>query len=192
MAINDNLEAQAINLYKAEIMSSSEPDVVRGKVSDLGEFTRGKNLTASEMVAGTIPVISAGLQASGYHNKSNVKGPTITVSGSGVNAGFVSFHLHDIWAADCSFNNSSKHIHCLYVILKNIQVQIMELQKGTAQPHVYPKELNPFEIIYPKIDILDNLERRFEKIFATIDANNREIASLQELLTAFLTTISSR
>ena len=190
--INDNLEAQAINLYKAELKVCTTDEIITGTISDIGEFVRGKNITAAEMVEGNIPVISAGLQPSGHHHKSNVSGPSITVSGSGVNAGYVSFHLHDIWAADCSYNNSSCYIHCLYVMMKDIQAQITELQKGTAQPHVYPKELNPLEITYPNSDILNKLEQSLSKIFAVIEDNGNEIAKLKQMQTVLLATLLSR
>lgn len=190
--INDNLEEQAISLYKTEFRACNTDEIITGTISDIGEFVRGKNITAAEMIDGIIPVISAGLQPSGYHNESNVLGPSITVSGSGVNAGYVSFHLHDIWAADCSYNNSSKYIHCLYVIMKDIQSQITELQKGTAQPHVYPKELNPFEISFPKYDVLDRLELHLQKLFSLIEENDKEVLILQQMQTALLTTLSGR
>lgn len=190
--LNDNLEAQAINLYKAELKVCATDEIITGTISDIGEFVRGKNITAAEMVEGNIPVISAGLQPSGHHHKSNVSGPSITVSGSGVNAGYVSFHLHDIWAADCSYNNSSCYVHCLYVMMKDIQAQITELQKGTAQPHVYPKELNPLEITYPNSDILNKLEHSLSKIFAVIEDNDNEISKLKQMQTVLLATLSSR
>lgn len=179
-------------MYKSELKQCSETDLIAGSVGDIGEFVRGKNITAAEMVDGNIPVISAGLAPSGKHNQSNVYGPSITVSGSGVNAGYVSFHLHDIWAADCSYNNNSEFIHCLYVILKDAQSQITELQKGTAQPHVYPKELNPFAIKYPNKGILRRLEGTLQKIFSSIEENDQEISLLLELQAVMLTTLSSR
>ena len=40
----------------------------------IGSFVRGKNITAAQMIEGNIPVISAGLQPSGYHNEANVFG----------------------------------------------------------------------------------------------------------------------
>ena len=190
LSLNDNLEEQALAYYKLILNNCSENEIKEGTVGDIGEFVRGKNITAAEMIEGNIPVISAGLSPSGMHNAYNVKGPSITVSGSGVNAGHVSFHQNDIWAADCSYNNSSKFIYCLYVILKNIQSQITELQKGTAQPHVYPKELNPFAIKYPTEPIMIKLEKYFTAIFIMIEENNREIRALQEIQTNFLSLLS--
>ena len=188
--INDNLESQALAYYKLTVRNCSENEIIEGSVGDIGEFVRGKNITAAEMIEGNIPVISAGLLPSGMHNAYNVKGPSITVSGSGVNAGYVSFHQNDIWAADCSYNNSSNFIHCLYVILKDIQSQITELQKGTAQPHVYPKELNPFAIKYPEKSIMIKLEKSLKAFFTMIEENNSEIKALQEIQTHFLSVLS--
>ncbi len=190
-SLNDNLEAQAISLYKKTLLACEEGQIIDGKVADIGEFVRGKNITASEMISGSISVISAGLLPSGTHNQSNVKGPSITISGSGVNAGYVSFHLNDIWAADCSYNNNSKFIYCLYVILKDAQARITELQKGTAQPHVYPNEINSFEVSFPTDDILYGLETSLRTIFTNINNNNNEIAKLNELKEAMLSIISS-
>lgn len=190
--INDNLEVQALSLYKAELDNCNDDELTNGTIADIGEFVRGKNITSAEMQDGIIPVISAGLEPSGTHNKSNVKGPSITISGSGVNAGYVSFHRNDIWAADCSYNNTSKYIHCLYAILKNMQEKITELQRGTAQPHVYPKEINPFEIKIPNEAHLEKIEHLLQKIFTVIDNNTTEITLLRQMQSILLTTLSSR
>lgn len=125
-----------------------------GRVQDLGKFTRGKNITSLEMVEGNVPVISAGLEPSGYHNDFNVKGPAITISASGANAGYVSFHMDNIWAADCSYCNDERYIYYLYEVLHFIQPIITNLQRGSAQPHVYAKDINRIKIIIPPTDVL--------------------------------------
>ena len=114
----------------------------------IGEFKRGKNITASEMAEGNVPVISAGLQPSGYHNEFNVEGKSITVSASGANAGYLSYHLDNIWAADCSYCQSGC-LWFLYNALKFLQPVITNLQCGSAQPHVYAKNLNRLNLILP-------------------------------------------
>ena len=190
--INDNLESQALTLFKHSYEEFDESELVSGTVSDFGEFIRGKNLTAAEMRSGSIPVISAGIEPSGFHNEYNVSSPSITISGSGVNAGYVSYHAENIWASDCSYNNTAKLIRCLYLLLKINQSQISDMQKGTAQPHVYPKEVNPLEIKYPPFETLDKLESKLIPIFDNIYNSLIEIQSLQEAKKVFLTTISSR
>ncbi len=158
----------------------------------MGVFVRGKNLTSAEMREGTIPVISAGIEPSGFHNVYNVNSPSITISGSGVNAGYVSYHAENIWASDCSYNNSAKYIRCLYLLLRINQSNIFDMQKGTAQPHVYPKEINPFEIKFPNSTALEKVESQLKPIFDDITSNLVEIKALQETLKVYLTAISSR
>ena len=118
-------------------------------LNQIAEFIRGKNITSNEMIEGEIPVISAGLEPSGYHNDSNVKGFSLTVSASGANAGFLSYHLSDIWAADCSYCQS-EYIWFVYNALKFLQPIISNLQCGSAQPHVYAKHLNKLVLSIPK------------------------------------------
>lgn len=118
------------------------------ELSEIANFKRGKNITAAEMLEGNIPVISAGLQPSGYHNDYNVKGKSITVSASGANAGYLSYHLENIWAADCSYCQS-EYLWFIYNALKFLQPVITNLQCGSAQPHVYAKNLNRLNLILP-------------------------------------------
>ncbi len=190
--INDNLESQAITIFKHSYEQCDESELVCGTISNLGVFVRGKNLTSAEMREGTIPVISAGIEPSGFHNVYNVNSPSITISGSGVNAGYVSYHAENIWASDCSYNNSAKYIRCLYLLLRINQSNIFDMQKGTAQPHVYPKEINPFEIKFPNSTALEKVESQLKPIFDDITSNLVEIKALQETLKVYLTAISSR
>ena len=190
--INDNLESQAITIFKHSYEQCDESELVCGTISNLGVFVRSKNLTSAEMREGTIPVISAGIEPSGFHNVYNVNSPSITISGSGVNAGYVSYHAENIWASDCSYNNSAKYIRCLYLLLRINQSNIFDMQKGTAQPHVYPKEINPFEIKFPNSTALEKVESQLKPIFDDITSNLVEIKALQETLKVYLTAISSR
>lgn len=121
-----------------------------GKVETIGCFFRGKNITKEQMVEGTIPVISAGINPSGYHNVSNVKGISLTISASGANAGYLKYNLEDIWAADCSYYQDDSNIWFMYHSLNFIRKAIDNLQVGSAQPHVYPKNINKLCIVIPE------------------------------------------
>ena len=76
------------------------------------------------------------------------------ISASGANAGYVSFHMDNIWAADCSYCNDERYIYYLYEVLHFIQPIITNLQRGSAQPHVYAKDINRIKIIIPPTDVL--------------------------------------
>jgi restriction modification system DNA specificity domain protein len=121
---------------------------------NIGSFLRGKNITAAKMVEGDIPVISAGLQPSGYHNEANVFGESLTISASGANAGYLQYHLQDIWAADCSYYQDDAIIWFVYNTLKFLQPVIINLQCGAAQPHVYPKNINKLCVLIPTEELI--------------------------------------
>lgn len=141
----------------------------------IAEFRRGKNITSSEMVEGNIPVIAAGLEPSGYHNESNVNGPNLTISASGANAGYLAYHLNDIWAADCSYYQNNSNLWFVYNALSFLQPVINNMQVGSAQPHVYAKNINKISTIIPTSEYVslycEKVKPFFEEIKYLLDKN---------------------
>ena len=148
--------------------------------SELGEFIRGKNITAEEMQEGMIPVISAGIEPSGFHNQSNVKGVSLTISNSGANAGYLQINYSDIWAADCSYCNSAKHIYFYYELLNNMRVVLFNLQKGAAQPHVYAKDINKMKILLPPSELIEIANKKIKLMHEKIYSLQQQITNLTQ------------
>ena len=148
--------------------------------SELGEFIRGKNITAEEMQEGMIPVISAGIEPSGFHNQSNVKGVSLTISNSGANAGYLQINYSDIWAADCSYCNSAKHIYFYYELLNNMRVVLFNLQKGAAQPHVYAKDINKMKILLPSTELIGTANKKIKLMHEKIYSLQQQITNLTQ------------
>lgn len=144
----------------------------------IGSFKRGKNITADEMTDGEIPVISAGLQPSGYHNQSNVKGRSITISASGANAGYLQYNLTNIWAADCSYYQNDNNLWFVYCALKFLQPVISNLQCGAAQPHVYPKNINKLCVLKPTDELIAKFNDTVEPFFKEIEILQKKNDSL--------------
>lgn len=149
-----------------------------GALSRLGSFARGKNITAAEMVEGDIPVVSAGLEPSGYHNAHNVTGKSLTISASSANAGYLKYHLSDIWAADCSYFQDDGKLWFVYNALKFLQPVISNLQVGAAQPHVYPKNINKLCTIIPDNDTVQAYCNKVEPIYGQIRILKEKNANL--------------
>ncbi len=164
---------------------SSIPNIWNiGYVNELASFKRGTNLTSANMISGNIPVISAGIQLSGYHINANVFGQSITISASGANAGYLLYHLNDIWASDCSYLQS-EYIWFIYNTLKFLQPVLSNLQCGVAQPHVYPKQINKIPIIIPTNEILIQYCSKVEPIYKYIKnlkENNQNLIKQRDLL----------
>lgn len=138
------------------------------ELKNIAQFKRGKNITSSEMIEGDIPVISAGLQPSGYHNEANVFGKNLTISASGANAGYLSYHLSDVWAADCSYYQDDKNIWFVYNALKFLQPVISNMQVGSAQPHVYAKNINKLSTIIPPDELIELYCDKVDPIYEQI------------------------
>lgn len=123
-----------------------------GTINKLGTFKRGKNILTKDAHGGPVPVIAGGLKPSCYHDKFNTSAPVMTVSGSGANAGYASIFTTPVWASDCSYldSNSSTSIYYIYCFLKNNPLILLSRQKGSAQPHVYARDINDTKILIPR------------------------------------------
>lgn len=116
------------------------------------EIKKGSALKKAETAKGKIKVVAGGKDYAFTHNVANRPADIITVSASGANAGYVNFWSEPIWASDCTTIRSNDRVETLYVfyVLKYMQEQIYNLQKGSGQPHVYPSDIN--KLCIPKID----------------------------------------
>jgi type I restriction-modification system DNA methylase subunit len=111
-------------------------------LNELCEFKKGKPLTKQNYIDGIYPVIGAGIKPAGFHNNYNMPENTILCSSSGENAGVISRYSSKVWATDC-FAIIPKNINSdyLYYILNGLQKKIFDIQSGSGQPHIYPKDL---------------------------------------------------
>ena len=128
----------------------------KGTLGDISLFKRGKTITKAQVLDGDVPVVAGGIEPAYYHNKSNTVAPVITVSGSGANAGFTRLYNVDVFASDCSFidSNSTPFLFFVYCFLKANAMKLDSLQKGSAQPHVYAKDLNALVLSVPTEGVL--------------------------------------
>lgn len=188
------LEQMAENLYKEWFVRFRFPghenaEMVNGlpkrweikPLKTICEFKRGKNITSADMCEGHYPVISAGISSSGFHNQSNVHGVSVTMSSSGANAGYISIHYNDIWAADCSYisEEETEDIFYVYELLNNIRQVINNYQIGSAQPHVYPKDINRIKTCTPPKEL--RIKANF--IFSKFHKEINKLAQQNALLT---------
>lgn len=151
------------------------------RLGDVCEIKRGQTITKKQVTAGDIPVIAGGRAPSYFHNQSNRKGKVITISGSGY-AGFVNFFDIPIFASDCITIQSDPekaNILFVYHILKHLQEAIYGLRTGTAQSHVYPKDLQSFKIPLPPLEIQKEIVEQIEVKQNAINHAKEIIKSLE-------------
>ena len=192
------LEQAAQNIYKEWFVNLRFPGHENTHINEetelpmgweektLGEFTeikKGKNITKSTIIDGNVPVVAGGLKPAYYHNTSNTINPVITVSASGANAGYVNIYLEDIWASDCSYidSNLSDSVFFIHSLLLNQQELIYGMQRGAAQPHVYPKDLKRAEFVIPAKGLIQKFE---EQVSAQYDMKRVLLNQNQKLKAA--------
>ena len=159
-------EEMAQRLYRNEVLKTDT-------VCALGEqvrFRRGKTITKATISEGIVPVVAGGIQPAYYHNRANAKAPVLTVSASGANAGHVNLYHVDIWASDCSLidANDTENVFYYYTAMKELQRQITFMQRGSAQPHVYPDDLSRLEIPALSLETIDRLNKVLVGVFNSI------------------------
>lgn len=155
------------------------------ELGNIGSFVRGKNITAAKMHKGDIPVISAGLQPSGFHNAANVYGASLTISASGANAGYLQYYVNDIWAADCSYYQDDATIWFVYNMLKYLRPVISNLQCGAAQPHVYPKNINKLCVLIPTEELINkynNFVKPYYDEIKILNQHNQLLTKQRDML----------
>ena len=215
--INAELEAMAKTLYDYWFVQFDFPDV-NGKpyklsggkmvwneklkreipegwaVKSIDEYAvvkKGELITAKDSEVGEIKVVAAGISYSYKHSKANREKNTITISGSGANAGFINFWREPIFASDCITvrGNTDTETLMLLQYLKFIQAHILSQATGSAQPHVYPSDIKVLNYIVPPMNLIDDFGEIIIPMNDKIAVNqkeNQELASLRDWLLPML------
>ncbi|MBO6623151.1 MAG: restriction endonuclease subunit S [Balneola sp.] len=152
------------------------------KLSEFAEIEKGDLITAKTAdLEGKVKVVSAGIEPSYNHSVPNRKENTITVSASGANAGFVNFWREPIFACDCTTIRGASDAETLILkeFLEMRQEYIFSQAKGSAQPHVYPKDIGALQMAIPP--------KRLIRIFGTVVVNANmmivnNISQIKELI----------
>ena len=164
------------------------------RLGDVAEIRKGLSFTRKGLVPGNVPVIAGGREPAYFNNIANRPGETITVSASGAHAGFVAFHLKPIFATDCTTVRAQSAVSktaFIYHVLKHSENVIYGLRSGSAQPHVYPRDIASCKILLPSLPeqraiaaVLDSIDEAIEHTDTVIAATERlRDALLHELLT---------
>ena len=177
ITIKTSIEKQITVTSKYEIL----------KLKDVAIIQKGQSITSSQCREGKIKVVAGGKDFACYHDTANRNVNVITISASGANAGFVNYWQEPIFASDCTTIEGKDDFitEFIYNYLKGIQNQIFFLQKGSAQPHVYPKDIElipipnvPKNIQLKVINECRILDEKYNTSRMTIENYRQKIADI--------------
>lgn len=191
---NKTLESMAETLFRQCFNNYLQTNKKCGCVGDLFSPLKGKNITRKNVVKdGSYPVVAGGLEPSCFHNKYNTQKPVITISASGANAGFVRLYHTNVWSSDSSYIDKSifPYIYYAYILLKLNQNTLFDSQVGSAQPHIYPKNIMELELSIPPIAYIKDYDDQVAPFFKKIEFNDNQIKSLSDLRDILLPKLMS-
>ena len=153
------------------------------KINDYAEVIKGDLITAKDSRVGNIKVVAAGIRFSYTHSDSNREKNTITISGSGANAGYINFWREPIFASDCITVRGRTDTETLMLLqhLKFIQNHILSQATGSAQPHVYPSDIKILDYIVPSKALIEEFRKRIIPTNNNIENNLKQNQQLEEL-----------
>lgn len=130
-------------------------------IGEYAEVKKGNLITAKNANDGSVKVVAAGVAYSYMHSESNRKENTITISGSGANAGYINFWREPIFASDCITVRGKTDAETLLILhhLKFIQSHIISQASGSAQPHVYPSDIKILNYVVPSKSVIASFEK---------------------------------
>ncbi|MCY4171150.1 MAG: restriction endonuclease subunit S, partial [Bacteroidetes bacterium] len=154
------------------------------ELGDIAQLQRGTAITKKQIKSGDIPVIAGGRKPAYFHNVANREGETITVAGSGAYAGHLNFWNEPIFISDgfsIKSNSSIAIMKYIFYFLSNNQSKIYNMKCGAGIPHVYVKNLTPFHVPVPPlevqnaiVEILDTFTALQQELEAELEAELEE------------------
>jgi len=162
------------------------------KLGDYASIKKGTLITENTADStGKVKVVSAGIDFSYYHSKANYSENTITISASGANAGYINFWREPIFACDCTTVRGKNTAETLQILgfLKMRQYFLYKQARGSAQPHVYPKDVEVLFISIPPIKLIEEFGKLTVPSNKQITYNlkqNQQLSALRDWLLPML------
>ena len=122
------------------------------ELGKLVTISKGEQLNRSTLSeAGLYPVINGGITPSGYTDKTNCHGNTVTISEGGNSCGFVAFQQVPFWCGGHCYALKSPQVPVmfLYQLLKLYEVKIMRMRVGSGLPNIQKKDISSLKLCLP-------------------------------------------
>ena len=152
------------------------------KVKDIALVKKGDYITKKEANIGPYPVILGGKEPAYYIDKYNHQGKAIVISRSGASAGYVSFWNEKIFVTDGFLVEPKDNVsyEYLYYLLKHKQMELNNLQGGSAIPHITPALIYDLDFKLPPLEYREKIASILSAYDDLIENNQKQIKLLEE------------
>ncbi|MGE4511863.1 MAG: N-6 DNA methylase [Sulfurimonadaceae bacterium] len=185
----DMIDFSRVDFNKALSLTPAKKLEIESKwnlvtLGSLAEIKKGKTITEKDAKQGNVKVVAGGIDFAYFHNEANRSENIMTISASGANAGYINYWKEKIYASDCTTVYIKDKTTSLYVynVLKTYQTLLFDLARGSAQPHVYPKDIEKFMVPLPPLEIQKQIVKECEIIDSEVLKANETIQTINQTI----------
>ena len=155
----------------------------KSKLKQLCAINKGQQLNADTLTStGLYPCLNGGIVPSGYTDKWNREGNTISISEGGNSCGYVNFNISRFWAGGHCYTLSDVKINnlFLYCALKAKENIIMKLRVGSGLPNIQRQSLENLILSVPSVKEQKTIAEVLSSADKEIDLLKQKLTKLEE------------
>lgn len=188
---NATLEAMAETLFRQWFVEEAKEEWEEGVLGDVIELLYGKGLKAEVRTGSGYPVVgSSGIV--GHHSEFLVEAPGIVIGRKGT-LGKITYLFDNFFPIDTTYfvksKNKSPGLFFEYFLLKSMN--FLEMNSDSAVPGLNRDIALSTDISIPPDKWMNEFNRFCAATFAKIDANSKQLATLELLRDALLPKLMS-
>lgn len=165
---------------------SAYPDWEERRLGEIATIKKGEQLNKSELAeSGLYPALNGGINPSGYIDKWNTLGETITISEGGNSCGYVNYLKCNFWCGGHCYSlvNVKKGISNQYLFqaLKANENLIMKLRVGSGLPNIQKKDIYSFKLHFPSFEE----QQKIASFLSAIDEKIQQLSKEKKRLKSY-------
>lgn len=149
------------------------------------KIVKGEQLNVDQLTeTGKYYALNGGIGPSGYTDKWNTPGNTISISEGGNSCGYVNFNREAYWSGGHCYAlldiNDYIDAEFLFYYLKSKESQIMKLRVGSGLPNIQRKDLERFVVSFPDIDCQRDIAGILNSVREEIELLKRHVVAYRK------------
>lgn len=156
------------------------------KLGDIISVSSGKGIKINGLQGGKYPVYG-GNGINGYHSEYLLDDPKLIIGRVGVKCGVTHITKPKSWVSDNALivEPKIKDFNLKFFKLKLQYEDLNKLSVSTAQPVISGSKIYAYEIVYPDIEIQNEIVSKIEELFSELDKSIEQLKTAQRQLKVY-------